>query len=179
MEHNLIIEGVDRVGKTSLIAAIQGYEHVKLTAPESIPDTYYKYLGFFLKINGWTRDIGRPRCFDRGHISELVYGRLYRSHLYKNDVLDHWIARMEVEAVISAERFGTRATTIVYLEPSAEHLMLEDERPNANRALELKTYEQMLKRSHLPIIRLTTQTETSWKSIDTILFELKEKLNGC
>lgn len=178
MEHHLIFEGVDRVGKTTLIAALNNYKRFKMTAPITPSETYLNYLSFFLKINGWTKNVG-PRCFDRGHISELVYGSLYRPKNYEDGVLNHWIAFMELEAIISSRRYGTRATTIVYIEPCAKHLMLEDERPNSNRSLELETYEYMLKRSKFPIIRLKTQTENAWKSVDQIILELKEKLNDC
>lgn len=175
---NLIIEGVDRVGKSTLVAALTEYECVKLLAPTSRSNTFYQYLTFFTKINGWIPESTRPYVFDRGHISELVYGSLYRPLDYEDQILDHWIASMEAQVVLNARKFPIRPTVIVYVEPVNEAIMLEDERENSDRAKELKTYEQMLERSHLPIVRITTQTKKGWKPVKQTISELKELING-
>lgn len=177
---NIIIEGCDRVGKSTLIAALECYTKVKLTAPVSRANTYYKYLTFFNRINGWTKQPERPYVFDRGHLSELVYGKLYRVNDYADGILSRWIGSKEAEVIAEVHNhFTVRPTIIIYIEPINESIMLDDERPNSNRDNELAMYERILAKTKLPVLRMTTQTEQGWKPVKQSVFELKELINDC
>lgn len=178
LDQNLVFEGIDRVGKSTLIKELQGYHHIKMIAPSTIYRTFYEYLIYFCKINGTIKQLDKPICFDRGHLSELVYGRLYRPAYYTDGILIDWIMKMEARLVQAiATHISIRPTCVVYVEPSNFVLMLNDERPNANRLTELAVYEQVLKKTKLPVVRITTQT-ANWKKPSIVINELKELLNG-
>lgn len=173
MDLNVIIEGVSGLGKTTLGKALTTHEYIKFRKPESISETYYTYLKYFMKINGFAKQREKPIVFDRGHITELVYGHLYDGHKYEDGVLDHWIAHMELEVVLNLRKqVDMRPTVIVYVEPKAMRL-------GWHNVHEVAMYERMLKRTHLPVIRVKTQTDFGWKDTSEVINEIKELIHGC
>lgn len=179
VNYNLIIEGVDRIGKSTLVKALsEKHLAIKLTAPTSIENTYYKYLTFFLRLNG-SIPVAKPYIYDRGHISEIVYGPLYRPNNYRSTNLLIWLRKWEKHTVANAELYPDfRPTVIVYLYPTNKDLMLKDERPNANLRVELDRYRIALTNSSMPVMKLCTQTQTDWRTTENIIDELNCKLGA-
>ncbi len=174
---NIICEGVDRVGKSTLVKALsEKHLAIKLTAPTSIENTYYKYLTFFLRLNS-SIPVAKPYIYDRGHISEMIYGPLYRPNNYRSANLLIWLRKWERHTVQNAELYPDfRQTVIVYLYPLNTNLMLKDERPNANLSIELDKYRIILSNCRMPVIKIATQTQTEWRNIEDIIDELNSKL---
>lgn len=68
----IVIEGPDKTGKTTLAKAIAqqlGYEYKHFSAPKGSPAD--EYIDFLLALK-------RPTVCDRFHLSELVYGPMFR-----------------------------------------------------------------------------------------------------
>lgn len=172
---NLIVEGIDRIGKTKLIEALEGYNKQKLTPPVSFTSSIYTYMSYFQTLSS-NRNV--PIIFDRGHISEMVYGKLYRPNDFVDGVLLRWFKSMEacLSAVIE-ENATIFPTTIVYIDPVNLNIMEKDERVNGNVINELAMYEMVLARTKLPVVRIATQTKRGWRNVDDVVIELKELLN--
>jgi thymidylate kinase len=67
---NILLEGTDRAGKTTLAQRIGdelGFDSIKLRHQEA--DQYARYVGYYVHADN--------AVFDRGHISEDLYGPLY------------------------------------------------------------------------------------------------------
>lgn len=177
---NIILEGIGRIGKTTLAEALinEGYEYFKLEPPTSKANTFYKYVLYFMKINGFSKFRENPFVFDRGHITEQVYGRLYSPFNYEDGVLDHWLNWMEAEVVVNlTKQVEMRPTVIVYIEPKNLQIMEPDGRKGKlDIKIELDMYERILKRTHLPIIRVSTQTDFGWKQTAEVINEIKEQI---
>ena len=175
---NLIFEGIDRIGKTTIIDALDDgtYSRIKMNAPDSLSKTYYEYLKYFDKLS--QRRV-RDLIYDRGHLSEWVYGSLYRRtwHNADNKLLPKWIRNMERHLIRCQNDYHVGPTIIVYVEPYRFDIMQEDDRPNANRHREVAAYEHALYHlTELPIVRIRTQDDSGWRPIDEIVLDLKEKL---
>lgn len=166
----LMFEGVDRIGKTTLIdawrATFPGYYHYKSLVPTTLQDSMNYYQGYVRDMT--VRQV--PIALDRGPVSEMVYAELYRN--YHNA---YWPSALEM---IKWQSFYVQPI-IVYVEPVAPHLMQADERRNARREDELIKYEDVLARfyeGNIPVVRIQTQTESEWRSpyevVGQLLFEL-------
>jgi hypothetical protein len=172
---NIILEGVDRVGKTTLAKSLEEtHEYYKMVPPTSINETFYRYILYFMRIDSYMQPV-KPTIYDRGHITEQAYGRLYRPLDYEDGVLDHWLNWKEVTIIKNQRRFAhMRPTVVVYIEPGNLNLMEPDERVNGNVKQELAMYERILQRTHLPVYRVKTQTAFGWKSTKEVVDEIKE-----
>lgn len=74
MARPVIIEGVDNVGKTRLAKALNRPTTVHLTKPSGFMGAFIMYSDYFDAVSG----VQSPTVWDRGHLSEVVYGGLYR-----------------------------------------------------------------------------------------------------
>lgn len=155
MKH-LIVEGIDRVGKSTLIAALAaelGAKVVKMRVPKTLAESKAFYWDYFFQL----ADSDEPMVWDRGHISELVYAPLYRPAMVDaawTRTLRYALPTMALEA------------TVVYVHPGDTSLMKRDEdRPNANRDAELAAFERELRWCPLDVHRVCSHelVDGAWR----------------
>lgn len=140
---HIIVEGIDRCGKSSVIREMQRllphYEVKKPTAPSNELQALRIYSEFFLALS-WQGNV----IWDRGHISEMVYSSMYRDYSITNQLLSWENSAMRSNPFI----------TVVYYFPIWQTLLSDDEaRPNADRLAELHTYGRMLDLTALTAMR--------------------------
>ena len=110
-----IIEGIDRMGKSSLIKGLLnelGYHLVvhyskpeRLAAYKDLPDPAFRYQWELYNQMFWMIEANMRVIFDRGHLGELVYAPLYR----KYDV--EYVRMMEKQADTSTARLVLLTTS--------------------------------------------------------------------
>lgn len=168
----LVVEGIDRAGKSSFIQYIGeqlGWPITKMRVPKSPRDAVLFYKQYWDQL----RDYPHSLVYDRGHISEAVYAPLYRptscNHFWPNAV---YADELLVEDVF-----------IVYVYPNAKHhdLLLPDERPNANRDAELMAFDVRLEMSSLPVIPICSHSKYGpfWRTHADMFQELMSGLTAC
>lgn len=139
---HLIVEGIDRCGKSSSIEAMRkllpGYTVFKPRPPKSHDEARHLYSEFFQML----AEPGNV-IYDRGHMSELVYARLYRDY----DPIS-WVLDLEAE-VVKQNPF----IKLIYFFPIWGNLLKDDDRPGADRTAELYLYESCLNMSVLSVTR--------------------------
>jgi hypothetical protein len=142
---HILVEGCDRIGKTTTIAAMREllpeYEVRKPRAPKTEGEARSIYADFFQALSEPGNII-----WDRSHISELVYANLYRDY---NPL--SWIMYLEKFA-IGQNPF----IKIIYYYPVWGNLLGEDERPGADRVAELNMYDRAL--NHFTFLDVTRQS---------------------
>lgn len=163
---NVIFEGCDRVGKTSLIDAYAApnphYRRDKMKVPRTLAEANVFYNAYYMEL--WTST--RPTLYDRGHISEQVYGPLYRPETVNN----WWPSLLNVQELVPPRQ----RTVIVYVYPVWLSLLKSDERIGSNLTNELQVYDTVLSYSHWPVIRITKHHihSAAWRNMDDVLYEL-------
>lgn len=164
---HVIFEGVDRCGKSALVEKLRvmtGWDRFKMLVPTNLQDSGQFYDDHLNKL----RLSSRPSIWDRGVLSELVYGYLYRPQ-----ECPAWYRRSLIERT---RQLSELPVVVVYIYPLYDEIMLPDERPNANRAEELHQYEHAYRAIHWKKASMTKHTirdgQPAWKNRDESWEEL-------
>lgn len=182
---NIIFEGMPRVGKTTALAKFSnmlGIKIKKYSNPKTKNETYNLFLNYFLELG---RNENEIQCWDRGHLSELVYGPLYRPANYLDPFLPNFILACDKALWRGFEYAGKLKTIIVYFYPLSQHILNYEgrEQYKDNFAEQAILYENALRNTNLNVIRICTHEVRpgkvpNWKSTDNIHDELLIKLRG-
>lgn len=158
---NVIFEGVDRVGKSTLIkslAARYGAEVNKMRVPTNEQESREFYLEHFAAL---AKPAKHPVFWDRGHVSELVYAPLYRS------LSVGWSRTIQDLAR------HTPNTYFVYVRPLSVKLLEPDERPGANIRKELAGYRTQIKKVPWPVLSISTHHDRArWRGLSELVEEV-------
>lgn len=169
---HVVFEGVDRCGKSSLVdkyCVIEKPRHYfKMRVPTTLQESVEFYDDHLHRLQTSTE----PTVWDRGLLSELVYGPLYRP-----DECPAYRRRTLIEAT----RIPTKLPVIVvYVYPLWTDLMLPDERPNADINAELHRYSVVFDAIHWRKVAMTKHTisdgNRAWKNRDVSWEELRRLL---
>jgi hypothetical protein len=179
MDRHLVFEGCDRTGKSSVIRALQHVVSPVKVSKMRVPRTKAESAEFYFDHFRQLGRAGHCTIWDRGHVSELVYGHLYKEYPTGRyfDLLRN--APFHLETVLPV--------TIVYCYPLSYDLMEPDEREGANLAAELVRYDQELRFIEMAmpkrwtVYRLCTHEWTSpgcrWRSTESMVHELVARLS--
>ena len=144
MMKHIVFEGLDRVGKSTLLAAVaksMGAEVTKMRVPKTMEQSREFYSDHFKSLlSSW-----EPMVWDRGHLSELVYAPLYRPQM----TADWWtkVLRSMPELV--------PMVTVVYVYPGDTSLMKkEEDRPCADQSAERAAFDRELGLCRWPVVRV-------------------------
>lgn len=169
---HIIFEGVDRCGKSSLVdkfCVVHRPAYFKMRVPTNYEEsTRYYYDHVERLMNSM-----EPSVWDRGLLSELVYGPLYRPQeclsWYQQQLIDWTMLPTKLPVLV------------VYVYPLYEEIMLQDERPNANRLLELEAFNVAFERIHWRKVAMTKHTIRegfpAWKNRDESWYELERLIS--
>jgi len=169
MRH-LVFEGLDRSGKSTLLAAVAkaiGATVNKMRVPKTLGQSIEFYDDHFRHL----AEDEHPVVWDRGHLSELVYAPLYRP----SETNSWWVRELRRRAA-AIERVG-----LVYVYPGWYGLMLEDERPGANRMAEAAGYARELEHVTWPTVRVCTHRQDAegvwhWRPVEEMVDEVLDGL---
>ena len=184
-KHTVIIEGVDNIGKTTLVNVLKkrmaGYKITHLGKPEEDPwangmgkkfaKKYQqtKQLTFYAD---WMRRLDENSeflLFDRGHLGEIVYGSLYRGYDSSS------------ELKIFECQFNLSKVLLVLLNTDKPEEIKDDGKSHNPKNLkkELKAFRKAFDESFIPnkLLLSTHQNEsrsTPDELADDILWELMQ-----
>ena len=175
----LIVEGVDRVGKTTLVNKITENCHIK-----PFIDSYLKFSYFDLKCNQENIVKGDRNCiiantekinslvnfyeqfydkitdviFDRLHLSEFVYGMCDREYTSFEafKILDEKLAKLNA--------------LIIYIEP--KDLEWSSNKHGSNLEHHYNTFEYILNETKCEVIRCNFDT------LDEVVSKIKERVTN-
>lgn len=189
---NIIFEGVDRCGKSTTVQALvrelqrEGYQNQvrKYKPPVTVEETWHTFRAYFNSLI----DLASPDwlIWDRGHVSEMVYGPLYRGSNYtgsSGEYLSRWLQHWD--RVAYGETYDGRQSVIVYLYPLDLSLLLPDTERGPEGVgvnAELAQFEVMLKQTRLPVIRVSSHyyderlMKWQWKRSKAIVTSILEKV---
>lgn len=165
MTKHYVVEGLDRVGKSSFIKALwlaTAAQVVKMRVPKTLTDSKLFYAEHFVSLMN-----GEPTIWDRGHLSELVYAPLYRPTVTSaswTEALRRWIPRL------------VDNTTLIYVYPGDTALMKKDERPEADKLAEIRGFTKELEACPWPVYRVCSHEEVAgewrWRAKDDMVAEI-------
>ena len=168
---HLVFEGLDRVGKSTLLAATaaaMGVEPVKMRVPKTFEQSREFYTDHFRQL--MQSDV--PMVWDRGHLSELVYAPIYRPGC----VMDWWTKALRSIPMLVDN------VTLVYVYAGTTSLMLEDvDRPNKDMAAEVAGFERELGLCEWPVHRICSHEYDGgwkWRPVEERVDELMETVLG-
>lgn len=175
---NIITEGVSRCGKSTVIAELAnrlGFQIKKYENPKSKRETAELFAAYLMDLKE-----NENAIYDRGHLSELVYGPLYRPRNYLgSDFLPRLLYGIDR---ILAKRGHT---LVIYFWPLSQTIMNYEgrEQYKPNFRTELTMYDGVMSRTKLPVIKMATQEVIpghipSWKSVGNIVDHLMIKLRS-
>jgi hypothetical protein len=178
--YNIVLEGLDRAGKTTLTKAVNdsAYVKLKLGPPVSKQHTFYAYTGYFMRLHGYI-PTSIPFWYDRGHISELLYGKLYRPEWHTDGLIRRWIGQQEQHiSTLASLSVDFRRTVIVYIIGDTSIMEEDTDRPTADQEAEGLGYLRLLNASSLPVIALRSARNGQWRNPLDMIDELECKLKG-
>lgn len=170
---HVVFEGVDRCGKSSLVEKYCVEERPKQYFKMRVPKTFMESCEFYEDHIERLRHSEEPSVWDRGMLSELVYGPLYRPIE---------CPAFHRRALIEMTRFPTLLPVIiVYVYPLWTDLMLPDERPGANIYAELRQFGIAYEALHWRKVAMTKHCirngERTWKNRDESWEELRRLIH--
>lgn len=164
---HVVFEGIDRCGKSSLVEKMRvetGWDYFKMRVPTTLQESgeyYDEHLNHLC-------DSEEPSIWDRGLLSEVVYGSLYRP-----EQCPAWYRRQLMERT---RRASMLPIVVVYIYPLYDALLLPDERPGADRYEEQIRFSQAYYQCYWRKIAMTKHTvrdgQPAWKNRDASWYEL-------
>lgn len=170
--YNLIIEGLDRSGKSTLARVLTErlqakFEHAVPHATRAESIAYYAQWADRLFMN--TKQHG---IWDRGHISELVYAPIYRADQC-DDIWPNRVYHMVEDSV----PWYCLPTFIVWVRAHAEYMNRDFARVNKNLEQEQNRYLRAMQLTSLPVIEVwTTIASTGWRPVEVVADEVQEQV---
>ena len=168
---HVIFEGIDRCGKSSMVEKMQaetGWDTYKMRVPTTLQES-----GEFYDLHlNQIRQSDRPSIWDRGLLSELVYGYLYRPQ-----ECPAWYRRQLIERTKLPSELPI---VVVYIYPLYDSLLLPDDRRFASRDEELHQYDHAYMAVHWLKVSMSKHTirngGAAWKNRGESWEELRLKL---
>lgn len=173
---SILIEGISRVGKSTIIRELSNRINLpvhKYQNPKSRKEVIELFSTYLMVLKNKTA------IWDRGHISELVYGPLYRPNNYLDQVL------FKLLFAIDRKLAQGNLAVIVYLWPLDRNLLDFTGREvyQSNVSRDLNRYLEVLSKSQLPRITMSTHEVVpgkipGWKSPGNVVDHLLIKLRS-
>lgn len=187
MPFNYIIEGLDRLGKSSLIEGIQHKEgfhtvihyskpqrleaYVKVKEEEGLehsPEFLYQHDGFIAMFELLGSLMETPLIFDRAHLGECVYAPMYRGYS------GEYVFALEEEYMVE-EFDDTRLILLVEDFSKSKHFVDDGLSLGSaeKREAEQKLFVEAFNKSNFPDKRIicVTAEDGSFRSKEDILAE--------
>lgn len=170
MNYQLLVEGLDRVGKTTLInewcKRHPEYLRRRAMKHDGLANSFDYYFTWMEVLHKYDGNV----IWDRAHISEGVYTSIYRPQNCNEiwpDKLYEWDSYHAYQS----------QPVIIYVPVTNRSIMLpDDEHPNKDMNTEIATFERILSKTYLPVIRLPLADQNGWLDIAHCITQLEQKL---
>lgn len=177
MPCNLVVEGMGRVGKTTLIKSLEHHLRINGHAvrTDAMPAPKTAALGYrqwSLYLNNLARNTSDVVIYDRGHLSEMVYAPVYRN--YYNDAYHQYLVGVDNDIRTSC----SVPTYVIYMYPQWQSIMKPGNRVTDDLIAVPKIYEEVLYHTNLGVIRISTHRWhiQEWVSQEELVSELARKI---